>query len=395
MSTTIIITICTLLLIAYLFDLTSAKTRIPSVILLIFLGWILHQGIQFFGINIPNLSEILPVLGTVGLILIVLEGSLELELNKSKFGLVKKASIVALLPMLVLSIGFGYVFHIYTGCTFKNGLANAIPIFVISSAIAIPSVRNLGNSEREFVTYESSLSDIFGVILFNFITLNDNIGTSSIGVFTFQLFIILLISFVASMGLSYILSHLKHQIKFGPIILLVVLIYAISKVYHLPSLIFILLFGLFLGNLDELKHIKLVQKLKPEILDKEVHKLQELTTEFAFIIRSLFFLLFGFSMETREVLNTDTILWAIVITTSIFGIRYITLRVFKLSLNSVVYIAPRGLITILLFLSIPVNQKIDLANKSLIIQVIIITAIVMMIGLMIKPNEIKEQNTNN
>lgn len=342
MSTTIIITICTLLLIAYLIDLTSAKTRIPSVILLIFLGCILHQGIQFFGINIPNLSEILPVLGTVGLILIVLEGSLELELNKSKFGLVKKASIVALLPMLVLSIGFGYVFHIYTGCTFKNGLANAIPIFVISSAIAIPSVRNLGNSEREFVTYESSLSDIFGVILFNFITLNDNIGTSSIGVFTFQLFIILLISFVASMGLSYILSHLKHQIKFGPIILLVVLIYAISKVYHLPSLIFILLFGLFLGNLDELKHIKLVQKLNPEILDKEVHKLQELTTEFAFIIRALFFLLFGFSMETSEVLNTDTILWAIVITSSIFGVRYITLRVFKLSLNSVVYIAPVG-----------------------------------------------------
>ncbi|MCU0324501.1 MAG: cation:proton antiporter [Spirosomaceae bacterium] len=395
MSITIIITICTLLLIAYLFDLTSAKTRIPSVILLIFLGWILNQVIKFFGVIIPNISEILPILGTVGLILIVFEGSLELELNKSKIGLVKKASIVALLPMIVLSVGFGYVFHLYSGSSFKNGLANAIPIFVISSAIAIPSVRNLGNTEREFVTYESSLSDIFGVIFFNFITLNDNIGTSSIGVFTLQLFIILLISFVASMGLSYILSHLKHQIKFGPIILLVVLIYAISKVFHLPSLIFILLFGLFLGNLDELKHVKLVQRLKPEILDKEVHKLQELTAEFAFIIRALFFLVFGYTMETSEVLNPETIFWAIAITCSIFIIRYITLRFFKLSLNSVVYIAPRGLITILLFLSIPESQSIELVNKSLIIQVIILTAIVMMIGLITNPKSIEEQNTYN
>ena len=85
MTTTIIITFCVLLLIAYVFDLTSSKTKIPSVILLLILGWSVKQLTIMLGIQLPDFSPILPVLGTVGLVLIVLEGALELELNKSKF----------------------------------------------------------------------------------------------------------------------------------------------------------------------------------------------------------------------------------------------------------------------------------------------------------------------
>ena len=79
MTTTIIITFCVLLLIAYVFDLTSSKTKIPSVILLLLLGWSVRQLTVLLDIHLPDFSPILPVLGTVGLILIVLEGSLELE----------------------------------------------------------------------------------------------------------------------------------------------------------------------------------------------------------------------------------------------------------------------------------------------------------------------------
>ena len=70
MSTAIIITICTLLLIAYLFDVSSALTKIPSVILLLTLGWVSKQLTVFFGIQVPDLNPLLPILGTIGLILI-------------------------------------------------------------------------------------------------------------------------------------------------------------------------------------------------------------------------------------------------------------------------------------------------------------------------------------
>jgi hypothetical protein len=168
---------------------------------------------------------------------------------------------------------------------------------------------------------------------------------------------------------------------------MIVLIYDISKIYHLPALIFILLFGLFLGNLDELKDNKFIKKLQPEILNKEVHKFKELTIEIAFLIRSLFFLLFGFLIQPAELLNTDTIIWAAGITFGIFLIRYIFLKLFQLKAQPLLFIAPRGLITILLFLSIPLSQVIEIANKSLIIQVIILSALVMMMGLLMNKKD--------
>ena len=382
-----IIAICVLLVLAYAFDVSSSKTKIPSVVLLLGLGWTVKQIAQFIEIPIPDLTPILPILGTVGLILIVLEGSLELELNKSKFILVGKTSVMALLPMLILSFSLGYALYYFGDIDFKIGLGNAIPLAIVSSAIAIPSVQNLSPFKREFVTYESSLSDIFGVIFFNFITLNAYIGSQSVGNFLLQLFIILIITAVSTLSLAFLLSKIKHSVKFVPIILMIVLIYAVSKEYHLPALIFILLFGLFLGNLDEIKQTTFIEKLQPEILKKEVHKFKELTGEIAFLIRSLFFLLFGYLIETAELLNTETIIWAIGITSGIFLLRLIFLLILKIQVMPILFIAPRGLITILLFLTIPVSQTTELVNKSLIIQVIILTALAVMFGLIFAKNE--------
>jgi len=382
MTTTIIITFCILLLIAYVFDLTASKTKIPSVILLLLLGWSVRQLTVFLDVQLPDLFPILPVLGTVGLILIVLEGSLELELNKSKFGLIRKSFLGALVPMIALAFFLAFAFRYFGHFGLKDSLTNAIPFCVISSAIAIPSVRKLSSHNKEFVIYESSLSDILGVLIFNFLALNETIDRFSFGNFGLQILIITVISFIATIGLSFLLSKIEHHIKFFPIILLVVLIYAVLKIYHLPGLIFILLFGLSIGNLDELKRFNWIEKFKPDELNKEVTKFKELTIEAAFLIRALFFLLFGYLIETSEVLNAETFVWALVIVFLIFTFRTIQLKLSKLPLQPLLFVAPRGLITILLFLSIEPTHTISLVNKSLIIQVIILTALVMMFGLM-------------
>lgn len=387
----LLIAICILLLFAYVFDISASRTKIPSVILLLVLGWAVRHSSTMFDFTLPDLTPILPILGTIGLILIVLEGSLEVELNASKLPIVRRASLLALLPMLVFSFGLAFVLQYLGNVPFKIGLANAIPFAVISSAIAIPSAQNLRSDQKEFVTYETSLSDIFGVIFFNFITLNDDIDAPSIGHFFLELFIVLAISFVATISLAFLLSKIKHHVKFLPIIIIILLIYAISKIYHLPALIFILLFGLFLGNLNELKRFEFIQKLQPDILNHEVHKFQEITAEAAFLVRALFFLLFGYLIETAELLNTATIAWAIAISLGIFVSRAIFLLAFKIPLQPLLFLAPRGLITILLFLSIPLSQTCTLVSKSLVIQVIIISALMMMFGLMAHKTEPEEE----
>ncbi len=390
MTTTILITICILLLIAYIFDVSSSKTKIPSVILLLLIGWVVKQITNNFQIFVIDLSPILPILGTIGLILIVLEGSLEIELNKSKLPFVGKTTIISFVPILIFAFGLAAAFQYFENVSFKIALANAIPFAIISSSIAIPSAQNLPAKDREFITFESSLSDIFGVLFFNFITLNDKIGFALAGNFVVEIILMLLISFIATIGLAYLLSKIKHHVKYLPIILIIVLIYNISKMFHLPALIFILIFGIILGNIDEIKDLRFIKNFQLATLQREVHKFKELTIEIVFLVRALFFILFGYLINTSELLNSESIIWAISISIGIFFIRFIIFKIARIKINPLLYIAPRGLITILLFLSIPLNQQMRLVNNSLLIQVIIITAFIMMLGLMSVKPEVKE-----
>ena len=387
MSNAIIISLCLLLLISYMFDVSSPKTKIPSVILLLIVGWAVRQAADFFGISIPNLSPILPIIGTVGLILIVFEGALDLELNRSKKKLIISSISMSLIPMLVLSIGIGLAFDAIFGVEFRQGLLNAVPFAVISSAIAISSAKNLLPKDREFVIYESTFSDIFAVVLFNFIIRNEVIDGNSFVVFGWQLILILVITVIATLGLSLLMSKIRHRVKFVPIILLIILIYAIAKEYHLPALIFIFILGLFIGNLDKFKRFRFVDKLQPEIMVKEVVKLNDITTEITFSIRSLFFILFGYLINTHELLNAKTFIIATGILMGIIVLRIIGLKIARQNLNPLLYVAPRGLITILLFITIPDTERISMVNNSLVIQVIVLTALFMMVGLMISKRQ--------
>lgn len=380
---TIIISLCILLLVSYLFDLTASKTKIPSVILLLILGWIVKELTSFFLIQLPDMSSVLPILGTIGLILIVLEGSLELELNKSKMSLIKKSTLGSFIPLIVMAFTLAYLLYYYSEYDFKTCLSNAIPFCIISSSVAIPSVRTLRQNQKEFIIYESSLSDIFGVIFFNFVAFNASFGLKTFSYFCLEILIIIIISFVATILLSFLLNKIDHHIKFVPIVLLIILIYEISKIFHLPALVFIMVFGLSIGNLDELKQYAWTRGLGLDSLNKEVHKFKELIIEGTFLVRALFFLLFGYLIQTSEIINPATIFWALGIVGIILLIRFLQLKISKIPLFPLVFVAPRGLITILLFLSILPEDQIYLVNKSLIIQVILLTAIVMMLGIML------------
>jgi|TARA_R110002096_G_scaffold207180_5_gene393473 Kef-type K+ transport system membrane component KefB len=393
MALPIIIVLCALMLFAYFFDITSAKTKIPPVILLFAMGWSANQAAVFFDLDIPDLTTVLPFLGTIGLVLIVLEGALELDFDTSKLSFVGKTILVAIIPVVVISFSLAYAIQYFGDVEFKTALLNAIPFAIISSAIAIPSVQNLRTENREFVTYESSVSDIFGVLLFNFLLEKKIMNVKTLGLFFGEIVMILIVTFFATIMLAFLLSRIKHPVKFAPIILMIVLIFAVSELYHLPALIFILLFGLFIGNLNQLKQSVVVKKLHTKSFKKEIKKFKELTMELTFLIRTLFFLVFGFLIETNELFNSETLIWSISITAGIFLLRALVLKVFKINLLPLMFISPRGLVTILLYLSVPVAMSVSIINDSLIIQVIILTSFAMMLGMWTsKPVVSKEED---
>lgn len=377
MSNTIIILLCILILIAYLFDITSSKTKLPTVILLLALGWGLKQITIIFGFELPNITLILPIVGTFGLILIVLEGSIDLEMNSNNAKIIRQSFFMAIFPLILFSATLTYILMEYANIPLRIALINSIPLGIISSAIAIPSARNFKKHDQEFIIYESSFSDIFGVILFNFLLINETIHLKAFGNFALQLVIILIVSIIATLGLSYLLNKINHKIKFIPIIILIVLIYSISKLFHLPSLIFILIFGITLANIEILKTKSWLKRFNLKRLSSETTKFKDILSEGTFLVRISFFIIFGFLIELEDLKNLDSLFIAIPISLGIYFVRFIFLALIKKLNAPLLFNAPRGLITILLFVTIDNQNQIEYINNSLITQVIIITSVLL------------------
>ncbi len=383
MSNIILLTITLLLLISYAFELTSERTRIPNVLLLLFIGLVLKELALYFNFTLFNFSPLLPILGTLGLILIVLEGSLDLEFTREKKNVLAKTFSIALIPIVILVTVFTFMFQLLGNVDFRSAILNAIPFCVISSAIAIPSARFFHERTREFIIYESSFSDILGVILFNFFATNTIISLFSIGRFFLELLIMLLISMAMTLLLARMIYRIQYHIKFIPIILFIILTYGIAKIFHLPALMFILFFGLIMNNFRGFySRLRFLRRIAGENIYGEITRFKEIVAESTFLVRSLFFLLFGFQIGIKALLNFDSFPLALMMVAIILVVRATILKPFAVKEPILIYFAPRGLITIILFLSIEPQNTLPFVNNSLTVQVILLAALFLMFGVL-------------
>jgi NhaP-type Na+/H+ or K+/H+ antiporter len=380
---TVLIILSALVIFSYLFDLVASKTKLPSVLLLLVLGIVLRLLVNELNIHTYNFLSILPALGTVGLILIVFEGSLELKYEKGKNKVIKGAFLSALLILFATVAAITFIIYMISGADIYRCFVNAIPFSVISSAIAIPSVAGLKKETREFIIYESSFSDILGIILFNFAISNRNITAGSFGQLTVNTILILILSIVACVALLYIMGRLRHHIKFFLIISILILVYAIGQTFHLSSLVLILSFGLFLNNADAIKHLWFRSKFIYQNLSNDLTQLHQLSAETAFIIRTFFFVIFGFTMNVYELNDLMLLANGLFILASIYAIRFLYLYfVKKEHVLPEGFVTPRGLISILLYYNLPDALKLPEIGTSFLFMVVLGSSLIMSIGLM-------------
>jgi len=387
---TLLIVLCILVIFSYLFDLIARRTRVPSVLMLLVLGCAMRYGSISLGFPLIDFSSLLPLLGTVGLILIVFEGALELKYEAGKGKLIRSAFSAAAFILVLTSFAIASVFHLTSGHEFYRCLLNAIPFSVISSAIAIPSAMSLFGKKREFIIYESSFSDILGIMLFNIILVNESVSGSTILHFGIETLLLLSTALVFCFGLLFVMSRMTHHVKFFLIISILILIYAVGKQFHLSSLILILMFGLFLENSElifsKISHIKVLHKsqnmLYPD-LRKDLAQLHQLSAESAFLLRTFFFLVFGYTMDLGT-FDLDIVYIGMLVLACVYSIRLIYLRVVAHDhVWPEVLVSPRGLISVLLFLSIPVEKHVFTNSNGLLIFSILATSILMSLALVI------------
>ncbi len=156
------------------------------------------------------------------------------------------------------------------------------------------------------------------------------------------------------------------------------LLYAVGKQFHLSSLIIILIFGLLISNVELFYPGKL-----GSLLDKaKAHDIYEglhvVTMETAFVVRTFFFVIFGLTVMLETLLSLEVALVSGLLILSIYTIRFIILRIFiGKDIIPQLFVAPRGLITVLLFYAIPDEAKVSTFDPGILLFIIIGTSLIM------------------
>ena len=392
-----IIIFSSVIIVSYFFSSFSKKSGVPSVLMLIALGIIVNIYIPFQ----DRFDFILEVLGTVGLILIVLDGALGLKLLRSKTGIILKSLFVSLITL----VGTSYISALFLNYFFDlpiiNSLLLTVPLSILSSAILLPSIDSVEEKKREFLIYESTFSDIIGIIVFVTTLSFINPTTESSEVYGFivsDLIGTTVFSIVISCFLIYLFQKLKGQAKLFLLISVLMILYAFGEMLNLSSLIIILMFGLIINNYKLFfrgMFFKLIDD--DEKISEIIDDFKIVTLESAFVVRTFFFILFGWSIKISDLFDLKSFLIGLSIVTVIYLVRSITLFVFSgtFRFNKILpelFLAPRGLLTILLFYAIPKNLiESDINFEGVFLYVIIICCLVMTLVLISEKKKLEIQ----
>jgi Kef-type K+ transport system membrane component KefB len=374
---TTLLLICALIIVSYVFDIISKRIKIPSVLLLIGLGIGLKLIAVQLGIVSIDFMKIIPTLGTIGLILIVFEGGLELEYHSDKNHIIRNALVVSIVGLIATALGVAGIFMYFTGESYYRCLLNAIPYSVISSAIAIPSAAGLAVKSKSFVTFESSFSDIFGIVFYNYALAYSSLSLGVVFNLGFELIAVSLLSLVFCGMLVYLLKSIDHHIKFILILAVLIFLYAIGKEFHLSSLILVLIFGLMVRNIH-LIPLEFIQKnFNTEKFKKDFDYMQSITAEGVFLIKTFFFIIFGFIIDVSLLTDERMIIIALFTMGAIYALRLIYLPIFIKHILPEFFYSPRGLISILLYIGLPEEMKIPQLHIGLLFFIVLATSVVM------------------
>jgi len=404
-SYSLIILFSATIIVSYFFNIYAKKSGIPAVLMLIVSGVLINFSLIISGIEKPNLFPILEVLGVVGLILIVLEAALDLELLKEKIGVITKSLLVATIGLVATSyVSAEFLCYVFE-MTIIEALLFTIPLSILSSAIILPSIDSLDEYKKEFMIYESTFSDILGIV--GFYSVMSFLGPDSkseiYGEVFSNLIFTIVFSVIASYILIYIFQKLKGHNKLFLLISILLLLYAIGKLFHLSSLIIILIFGVILNNYKLFFKGGLIKLIDHEKVTSVLADFKVITGESAFVIRTFFFIIFGWSISLSSMFNLKTVAVGGAILLIIYTIRTISLILFSgKNIFPQVFLAPRGLITILLFFAIPKSITEEYDFNGVLLFVIFISCIIMTSGLIrykknqetIKENADSLENTN-
>ena len=302
-----------IILIGFMGSLFFERTKIPDVLILIFLGLfigpILTQYTSFGLLDdsymVEMLIEIAPYFAALALVIILFDGGLNLHLEKT----MKKMG-VALIHTTMVFLGSvaitAVVCYYFIGMDIAIGLLLGAIIGGVSSAVVIPIMMKSSASEdtKILLTLESVLTDVLCIVTaLILMEILEGSALNTGGLIQKLLSSFVLAGFIAFLfGVVWLMVLKKLEGKsfaFMITIAALLVLYAVAEFIQVSGAIAALVFGLVLSNQNEIARIL---KIKGSfVLDSHI---KQFHSEVSFLVRTFFFVYLGITFTFS--IGTDT-----------------------------------------------------------------------------------------
>ncbi|MFH1789027.1 MAG: cation:proton antiporter [Candidatus Altiarchaeota archaeon] len=378
------------------------RTKIPDILILMFLGLVLGSILNESQVSLFN--SIAPYVGAIAFMMILFDGGLNLNL----FKVIKELSdstIFMLTSFTLSTVMVTALVHYVFGWEILHGLLLGAVVGGTSSAIVVSTVSKISvrDSTRILLTLESAVTDalcivvslaIIEIILFNQVSVRDSLNMVT-GTFSIAIVIALVVA-VIWIG---ILKNF-HGKPFGYLLTVAVIFIMYSVVEYIKGngAISVLVFGMIVGNARNLaKYMRLEDQLN---VDTKIKAFQK---EVAFFIRTFFFVYIGIIFNVKEfnakLAATTILVWGIILLARLISVKIITLKNKTLKCDETILLTmlPRGLAAAVLA-SIPLSKGIGIESFSQIVfLMIILTNITATVGTLLyerKKCDVEENGEN-
>ena len=342
----IIIGLSVLFFVGHALNWFFIKTKIPDLLILIIVGFILGPSVTALIQPDAHLGQAGKVLAIITLIIILYEGGLHLsfrdlmESSVSALGLsllsfcsITAVTTVALMPVL----------PVMTAVLIGVGIGST------SSAIVIPMVKPLSikKQTKTVLSLESAFTDVLTIVIFlgllEYLT-SENAGA---GQFFVNLSSTPVMSVVIGALAGVLWAFLRKKTEVSKLPFAgeagALLTYGVLEFLSFNGAIGVLSLGFTLAN------INLLPKALREVLEDRPVSSGELTilSAVTFLLRTFFFLYLGLLIKIQ---GWSSVLWALLLTFLIFVTRYFSIRLilrgkdfFRLDAVTATAMGPRGL----------------------------------------------------
>ncbi len=282
--------------VAHALSLMFRFTRIPDVLILVFIGILIGPILKFA--EVQDFGRMGSIMTIIALAMILFESGTQLKLSSLGSGLASTMLLTLITALVtILVVAFGAL--PFLGGDWGLALMTGAMLCGTSSAVVIPLVRSLkvGEKTETILVMESALTDVICIVL-TFALLDSFLsGTLSVSGISIQVLKSLGLAFVVGVVGGFIWLMVWNKVREIPTsvfttIAFAFILYGISELSGISGAIATLSFGITLANLPLL----LKKQNLPTVSTVESQFYQEIV----FLLKTFFFIFLGVSIRISD-----------------------------------------------------------------------------------------------